>query len=83
MPRLNLVAYRIKVILENIRSLELDPMCIPRDQKMIVRRVCLNHRKVFTVSTFDAAWKEASKGRQLSTQNRDEYTKGRTNRSCI
>lgn len=77
MPRQDPVAFRIHVILAVLADLHINPMCIPRGQKKLVMVECLKHQKVFTASTFEAAWKQASKCRHLCVENRGQYTKGR------
>lgn len=77
MPRQDPVAFRIHVILAVLAHLHINPLCIPRGQKKRVMVECLKHQKVFTESTFEAAWKQASRRRHLCAENRDKYTKGR------
>lgn len=82
MPRQDPVEFRIQVILAALSDMHIDPMCIPRGQKKHVMVECLKYRKVFTASTFDAAWKQASKDRRLCAENRERYAI-RHVRGCI
>jgi len=69
--------FRIKAIMSALVHEKIDPMCVPRGSKKVVNAHCLTHFKPFTDSTFNSAWKEASKRGQLRAENHDQYTKGR------
>jgi hypothetical protein len=68
---------RIEAILLVLRRQKLDPMCVPKGWKTLVKDECLHNSKLFTDSTFDSAWKEASKSRQLRADRHDQYIQGR------
>jgi len=68
---------RIEAILLVLRRQKLDPMCVPKGWKTRVKDECLNYPKLFSDSTFDSAWKEASKSRQLRADRHDQYIQGR------
>lgn len=68
---------RIETILSVLSRQKIDPMCVPKGWKTRVKDECLHNSKLFTDSTFDSAWKEASKSRQLRADRRDQYIQGR------
>ena len=68
--RMNL---RVERIGEVIRSLEYDPMKIPRGGKATIQTECLKDAKLFTKSTFPKAWQEAKRRELLEVENVDAY----------
>lgn len=52
---------RIEKIIEAANSLEYDIQSIPYGGKSTIKAICLKDTKLFTVSTFNAAWKESKK----------------------
>lgn len=58
---------RIEEILGVITELGYDPQAIPRDGKQKALSACLKNNQLFTESTFNAAWKQASNQKRLKS----------------
>lgn len=70
-----IVSTRIAAIVETARRLEYDPKCVAYGGKAAIKRECTKNAKLFTDSTFDDAWKAASKAGLITVDNVETYRK--------
>lgn len=68
---------RIEVILEVLSSMGYAVMSIPDGGKGAAMTECLKRSTLFTASTFDNAWKKASKDKRLAMAKKAIYSGGR------
>ena len=71
------VAIRVATILKIAKELGYEPLAIPYRGKKTIELECLENYCAepnrFTVSTFESAWKAASKQKQIEVQNKESY----------
>jgi hypothetical protein len=66
---------RIAAIVATACNLGYEPKRIAWGGKAAIKAECLKDAKLFTDSTFDAAWKAAVKAEQIKVENWETYTK--------
>jgi len=75
---INLIDQRAEKIVSTAKERFTNPLKIPDRGKSDIRNhLCSEGSKLFTKSTFDAAWKEARKKNLVKMQNHDDYITGR------
>lgn len=66
---------RVNAIVKQATVLEYDLQSIPYGGKKKIKDKCLNDARLFTESTFDKAWQEASRQGLVKVENVENYRK--------
>jgi len=76
-PNSKKIDRQIEAILKVISKESFNPQALPYGSKAKIKAECLDDSSLFTLHSFDHAWKEGSKRDLFKMANSEDYSKGR------